>query len=535
MLSQSDFYQALRRQRIPIIKEFAQGTYLPLGSEGACSFTTLDFHRAVSQQCDKQWLAHSRGLISGAFALRQQFIYDNMQRKLLEDPGFSVGFNQAELSRLNKEIAVTSRKPLELPESETPLATLAAQQAALGHHYLRLNFNVSDGSDNYGHVIAIAIDPDDPQMCQVMEPNAGVFKIPVAQLDQFFQTMQNTLYKGYTVSAPNVEQQEVFWKTPAQGIPATEFARTEKGLGQTDPRYSKDTISQSKDERIYEANVLAELLADLSEDKDAMDAEFPVTSAKDPTVARLLEEELAKVSFAGNQETIKALTEELNSLPDDRKDWSPEMASRVNEIETKIEDIKISDEFIKFKTLEAIDKLKFGNNDAPMQALEQQLHNLPTIEGQWTEQEKLQLRQIHQQIESMSQDPAIKKIHKILQEFQHRVDNDRIAYGVKDKIERITKAMSAVPLEMRSHLRDFNNSANPLIKDVHKALASHRHIHKRENAAWDDKTQTIDPEKAAESFKNFKKFLETAAKLQANTTAPEATEDDPNLNSRSLY
>lgn len=355
MLSQSDFYQALRRQRILIIKEFAQGTYLPLGSEGACSFTTLDFHRAVSQQCDKQWLEHSRGLISGAFALRQQFIYDNMQRKLLEDPGFSVGFNQAELSRLNKEIAVTSRKPLELPESETPLATLAAHQAAEGHHYLRLNFKVSDGSDNYGHVIAIAIDPHDSQMCQVMEPNAGVFKVPVAQLDQFFQTMQNTLYKGYTVSAPHVEQQQRFWKTPTQGIPATEFTRTETGLGKTDPRYSKDTISQSKDERIYEAKVLAEL----SEDTDGMDAEFPDVLDKDPTVARLLEQ-LSKISFAGNQETIQALTEELDSLPDDRKDWSPEMALHVDNIETQIEDIKKSDEFIKFKTLEVIDKLKFG-------------------------------------------------------------------------------------------------------------------------------------------------------------------------------
>jgi hypothetical protein len=226
MINQSGFYKTITTfyPKITIVKKFRQlgsGGYLPVGSQGTCSFTTLDFHRAVSQDVLSTWyekagkhqgggLRHFGRASPTNFGARQQMYFENPSH-IHKDPLFAATIARKEI--LEDGISnKASRERLDgIDGFEPDYLSNVLNESLKQNQYLRLNFTVNSSGTHFGHTIAICNYPNDLSKIFVMDPNAGVFSIDKQNLEIFITILQNRLYHSYTLGDSNIEIQYPFW------------------------------------------------------------------------------------------------------------------------------------------------------------------------------------------------------------------------------------------------------------------------------------------------------------------------------------
>lgn len=292
MIKQSNFYNALKAiPGVAIVQQFRQtgtGGYLPKGSNGACSFTTLDFHRAATQGTLDQWSSRAGQNPGGRirdlgkadttnFGARQQLMFECFD-KICDDPLFTR--TMTDLPKLDAS-GVRNTFMAETEEFSAPAASaapLSFQDSVLSgvklksgyipdyhlmanddFHCIRLNFSVAPkGSESggYGHVVGLFQSPDDKNNWIFMDPNAGVFKVEQNALPAFLRAYQNSLYQDYTIAHIAVEKQEPFWLAPAQAFTMhdkVKFAQQEINGHEFDLHSGQSFIN-------YQVQCLAELI-----------------------------------------------------------------------------------------------------------------------------------------------------------------------------------------------------------------------------------------------------------------------------------
>jgi len=220
MIQQKRFYDSITRsEKVRTIAKFRQiGTmvagYLPKGSAGACSFTTMDFHRAVSQGCLAEWCQEAstaaRKLKNG-FGARQQLNYLSPESRL-KDPLFTRSLSkQAAAALTGDDVSPFEREKLGSAlgvMNPNEVADIVRKELKKDPNLnLRLNFNVK----NLPHVIGLCCSKQDSNKIIIMDPNAGVFEVDKSNLQIFLNKMQTVLYHDYKIEHPYLEKQVPFW------------------------------------------------------------------------------------------------------------------------------------------------------------------------------------------------------------------------------------------------------------------------------------------------------------------------------------
>jgi len=234
MLQQNQFYQSLAKiPNTKMIGKFRQKTdtsasgYLPRTSEGTCSFTTLDFHRAVSQGTESVWIdkageaersgyrvyTYFKGTPFGARQLlnyksEKHVITDRLFTREEDDSASKLG-QSVELGKSDKidESIVRNSRIDRYNEEVFSAEQLTKQIGSLlveeKGELLRLNFEVEKKTilgkkDKYLHVIAVCYDKTGENI-YVMEPNVGVISTKKEQLELVLDELKQQLYKDFTL------------------------------------------------------------------------------------------------------------------------------------------------------------------------------------------------------------------------------------------------------------------------------------------------------------------------------------------------
>lgn len=256
MLHQKGFYKQIDAlpAKVHMVSKFRQvgdifeAGYLPAGSIGTCSFTTLDFHRAVSQGCEKEWMdaaakAKERspfwqktfGEQGNAFGARQQLDFLSPD-DTAQDPLFTRSLpagkqqltgDQTQNASRHKQVVHEVFSPNDL--SSSIKATLATDPEA----YMRINFDLEDKKGgSYGHTIAICPAGQGDNL-YIMDPNVGVILAKKTELKGILDTLRSTLYKDFLMGQTSMETQDKFWLAPDSPLTQRQidsFRREETGL-----------------------------------------------------------------------------------------------------------------------------------------------------------------------------------------------------------------------------------------------------------------------------------------------------------------
>ncbi len=240
MLQQKNFYKAIERlggmtqvkSAFRQIGDPIEAGYLPKNSGGTCSNTTLDFHRAVSQGCENQWMSAAGqakndssilqatiGRVGNNFGLRQQLQFVSIEQ-IVKDRLYTRSLPDAQGQTLVDSIVPNSRQPKAQLESFSPRDLATEINTLLSENpqnSIRLNFIVNDKREQYGHTIAIC-QSRDGQNLYIMDPNAGVITTNREEIGAVLETLRSSLYKDYTLSETTLETQDKFWLDPAHPL-----------------------------------------------------------------------------------------------------------------------------------------------------------------------------------------------------------------------------------------------------------------------------------------------------------------------------
>lgn len=164
--------------------------------------------------------------------------------------------------------------------------------------------------------------------------------------------------------------------------------------------------------------------------------------------------------------------------------------------------------------------LAFGTNDPHLNAYLRQIQH--QVRSATPEDRVNLLAEMNTLVEDLKKDPAAQELRNIIANY--RENASWYTVGMKAKADRIEQAMAKIPLDER---RDLLKSAKT--QEVMEALASHRYFGKRE-AVYLNPNGGVDPEKAATTFKNYKKQFNIQTDHLNQLSKPEETvNQSPNV------
>jgi hypothetical protein len=244
MLRQKDFYKALEglggttqvRASFRQVGDVVEAGFLPDKSGGTCAYTTLDFHRAVSQGCEREWMSVAERAKNGSslwqvtlgeqgtnFGRRQQ-IHFTEHDEVVRDELYQRSLPVERRDALNSGTVLASRQEranfecFNPSDLKIPIERLLREDPKAS---IRLNFNVEEhtkkGVMTYGHSIAIC-QSRDGETLYVMDPNAGVIATNKEELPQVLDILRSTLYKDYALGHTSLEVQDKFWLDPTHPV-----------------------------------------------------------------------------------------------------------------------------------------------------------------------------------------------------------------------------------------------------------------------------------------------------------------------------
>jgi hypothetical protein len=152
------------------------------------------------------------------------------------------------------------------------------------------------------------------------------------------------------------------------------------------------------------------------------------------------------------------------------------------------------------KLLLEYEKHKIGKNDRHMNNFIQT--KMAEIYTANTKEELTNIAlELSKALDKMNEeDLSIKKIKEIIAGF--RTNAGMFTVGMKAKADKIEAALANIKIEDRKNVHE---GTSPEIKALHQALASHRYLGKP--TIYLNKDGTINEDKAATAFKNFKKAM----------------------------
>lgn len=287
MIHQKSFYAALKLlnhtdtnliAEFRQLGDFAEAGYLPNKSGGTCSFTALDFQRALSQGCEDIWMQEAQEAKKGwgfvqaiygnagtNFGLRQQINYVSFQHTI-NDPLFTRSIGPQE--KLDEGVIIGSRKPVayaaasttataeeETEDSAHESSSAASDDEAATYFtphkvkstimacliedqraHFRINFDLVENKalgNTYQHTIAICPHNTEPNSIYIMDPNAGVIKTTHEHLEDVLSLLHTKLYQDYSATSTHIEIQDKFWcskENPITLEKVQQFRETEQEL-----------------------------------------------------------------------------------------------------------------------------------------------------------------------------------------------------------------------------------------------------------------------------------------------------------------
>lgn len=217
------------------VGDIVKAGFLPRKSAGSCSFTSLDFHRAVSQGSENEWMRtaakakESSSLLQtilnkkgNSFGARQQLNFLSSEHTV-KDALFTRSLPEGKQKLLTAETIINSRDEKVSLEMFTPKIVTENIVSLLDEDpkaYLRLNFDLIDnqGKGNaYGHTIAVCPAGKGDGL-YVMDPNVGVILTNKENLARVLDLLQTELYKDFVIADTRIETQDKFWLDPAEPL-----------------------------------------------------------------------------------------------------------------------------------------------------------------------------------------------------------------------------------------------------------------------------------------------------------------------------
>lgn len=365
MIRQREFYQAIQeRGRSQLKARFRQNSdpveagYLPGASSGTCSYTTLDFHRAVSQGCEQEWMNTAeqakksssvmqflRNSVSkytsqvseggNDFGRRQQVHYVD-QTMVIKDKLYLRSLPKEKQTTLKDSVVPNSRHQTVQMECFSPkeiTSELVAQLESNSQASLRLSFdlNVIDSQSKVtpmgGHAIGICQSRDGKNL-YVMDPNVGVIATTKNELGAILDALQFSLYKDFTLGEANVEIQDKVWIDPdnppspedvdlfreEEEVLLTSFT-AERYKAYKEEKLAEPVVDCSFDEAIFSENawanakpvVVAVSAVDVSSAKIAPVSDFRAVHALAPEIIEAHKQVLAHAHDSAAAATPEAI------------------------------------------------------------------------------------------------------------------------------------------------------------------------------------------------------------------------------------
>jgi hypothetical protein len=292
MINQSSFYASISEMgastqviaKFRQVGDIAEAGYLPKNSQGTCSFTTLDFHRAVSQGTEKEWMSMAGeakrssalwqltfGEKGSKFGARQQLNFlspehtaeDKLFTRSLPEGGKLTGDQTHNTSR--KE-----RVRFEVFAPDILAGEINGLLSEDSKAYLRLNFNlIDDKGKEYGHTIAICPSGDENKL-YIMDPNVGVILTNREDLSNVLDSLRNNLYKDFVIAETFIETQDKFWLDPVHPLTDEQIQQFQESEVSLLNQFSLSDYERYQNVEAEKAKIALDAIISLSDEEESV-------------------------------------------------------------------------------------------------------------------------------------------------------------------------------------------------------------------------------------------------------------------------
>ncbi len=227
------------------VGDIVEAGFLPRKSAGSCAFTSLDFHRAVSQGSEHEWMRTAEkakksssiwqttlGQKGNSFGARQQLNFLSSEHTI-KDKLFTRSLPEGKQQLLTAATPISSRDEkvsFEMFTPKTVAKNIVDLLAVDPKAYLRLNFDLIDDQGKgsaYGHTIAVCPTGKGDEL-YVMDPNVGVILTNKADLGHVLNLLQTKLYNDFIIADTRIETQYKFWLDPAEPLTREQIEKFRK-------------------------------------------------------------------------------------------------------------------------------------------------------------------------------------------------------------------------------------------------------------------------------------------------------------------
>lgn len=295
MINQRSFYTSIASMDAPTrmlakfrqVGDIAEAGFLPKNSAGSCSFTTLDFQRALSQGTESEWMRAAEkaknsssiwqttlGQKGNSFGARQQLNYFSPDH-IAKDRLFTRSLSEERQQLVSDQKNMTYRDlqvSMEIFSSDMLTKDISSLLTADPEAYLRLNLilRADQGKGSYyGHTIAICPAKEKDQL-YIMDPNIGVVLTNKKNLVKILELLKTKLYKDFLMTDTSIEIQGKFWLDPAKPLTQEQIERFKKEEVSLLNQFSlSDYEAYKKNEAKMQEDVAKRLNVDID-----MDMEF---------------------------------------------------------------------------------------------------------------------------------------------------------------------------------------------------------------------------------------------------------------------